>query len=149
MCTFSSNFSIFFQYLDKCYPDLGGAEEIAVEEGKEKDEDRDDAYKALRLKMREAIRKSVVQLAGLIISRPFAGFPPTPLQINNSFSVVMVRQIAQHIGNETKYASINPLQPLMVIGAEEGLAGFYSGFIPASITVLISGIFLIDLNNIY
>jgi hypothetical protein len=55
----------------------------------------------------------------------------------------MVRQIAQHIGNETKYASINPLQPLMVIGAEGGLAGFYSGFIPASITVLISGIFLL------
>ena len=42
----------------------------------------------------------------------------------------MVRQIAQHIGQETKYAAINPIQPLMLIGVEEGPGGYFSGLVP-------------------
>lgn len=42
----------------------------------------------------------------------------------------MVRQIAQHIKNETKYSSHNPLQVLLRIGSEEGPSGYFSGVVP-------------------
>lgn len=43
--------------------------------------------------------------------------------------VVMVRQIAQLIGNESKYACV--FSSLRLIGIEEGPAGLMSGLIPA------------------
>lgn len=40
------------------------------------------------------------------------------------FLVIMVRQIAQLIGGETKYGNV--FSSIFVIGAEEGPAGFFS-----------------------
>jgi hypothetical protein len=58
----------------------------------------------------------------------------------------MIRQIAQHIGNEGKYEPLTPLQPLLRIGSEEGPPGFFSGIIPSAISVLVTGLPSLTLN---
>jgi hypothetical protein len=65
--------------MDRFIPELGGAQDLLeLEEAKadkpEYPEDAPQYYPALRLKMREAIRKSIAGVAGIAIARPFAGF---------------------------------------------------------------------------
>jgi hypothetical protein len=47
----------------------------------------------------------------------------------------MVREIAQHIGGESKYANV--LFGLLRVGDEEGLPGLFSGIVPMLIASLI------------
>ena len=49
--------------------------------------------------------------------------------ITRPFTVITLRGIAQHVGQETMYSSI--LQAVRHIYNEEGIAGFYSGLVPA------------------
>lgn len=109
-------------YMDHYCPEIGGKVDDLEKKGTEDQEL--DAYQSFRLKLREAIRQSIAQVAGIIVARPFA--------------VIMVRQIAQFIGNEGKYAPIDPVQPLLRIGDEEGPLGFFSGLLPNVIACLVS-----------
>ena len=49
--------------------------------------------------------------------------------ITRPFTVITLRAIAQHVGQETMYSSV--LQAVRHIYNEEGIAGFYSGLVPA------------------
>lgn len=42
--------------------------------------------------------------------------------------VLMIREIAQHIGGENKYQNV--LFGILRVGDEEGLAGLFSGLVP-------------------
>jgi carrier protein len=99
-------------YLDRYFPDVGGAYQ---EVKKEEDELTD--HESFRLKLRQAVRATIYTSAGLIISRPL--------------TVVMIREIAQLVGREVKYNSV--ISALYSIGYEEGPRGFFSGLVPALI----------------
>uniref|UniRef100_A0AC34F4B5 Mitochondrial carrier protein n=1 Tax=Panagrolaimus sp. ES5 TaxID=591445 RepID=A0AC34F4B5_9BILA len=99
-------------YLDRYFPDVGGA----YQETKKEEEELTD-HESFRLKLRQAIRASIFTSVGLIASRPL--------------TVVMIREIAQLVGHETKYASV--IGALYTIGYEEGPRGFFSGLVPALI----------------
>lgn len=109
-------FNFKFQYLDRYYPELGGARL------EEKDEVEISDHYSARLQVRKAIRHSVSSLVGTIVSRPF--------------TVIMVRKIAQHISGELKYS--NFLCSFVKIGKEEGPSGLFSGLLPAIIADLIT-----------
>lgn len=64
--------------------------------------------------LRGAIRDSIVHVVTLTVARPL--------------TVVMIRQIAQLIGNETKYGGV--FSSIRLIGIEEGPAGLFSGLVP-------------------
>jgi carrier protein len=97
-------------YLDRYFPDIGGA----YQEAKKEEEELTD-HESFRLKLRQAIRATIFTSLGLIVSRPF--------------TVIMIREIAQLIGREQKYNSV--IGALYTIGYEEGPRGFFSGLIPA------------------
>ncbi|KAI1726273.1 mitochondrial carrier like protein 2 [Ditylenchus destructor] len=104
-------------YLDRYYPEIGGSPENV---GKE--EAQMTNYESARVKVRQAIRDSIVNSLGIIIARPF--------------TVVMVREIAQHIGHEGKYPDV--FRALIRIGRDEGPPGFFSGLVPELIAGLIT-----------
>lgn len=111
-------------YLDHFYPEIGGdINDLELEKKDENQMEELGAFPKFRIHTRKAIRESIANIAGIIISRPFA--------------VIMVRQIAQHIGNDIKYTSFDPIQPLLRIGDEEGPAGLFSGLIPNIIAGLV------------
>ena len=62
------------------------------------------------------------------------------LLVTRPFTVITTRSIAQHVGQETMYSSV--LQAVRQIYSEEGVAGFYSGLVPAMLewvmTILIN-----------
>uniref|UniRef100_A0A915MRC7 Uncharacterized protein n=1 Tax=Meloidogyne javanica TaxID=6303 RepID=A0A915MRC7_MELJA len=94
---------VIFEVLDRHCPEVGGNIDDL------KDLNNLDNYKLFRIKLRSGIRETIQVVLCSVISRPF--------------TVVAIRQIAQLIGNETKYLPINPFQPLLLIGAEEGPPG--------------------------
>jgi len=100
-------------YIDRYYPELGG-KPVNLEK---KEKDMTDA-ESFRVYLRTSIRETVAQTVATIAARPF--------------QVIMVRKIAQAIGNETKYRNI--LSSLFLIGEEEGPAGLFSGLIPQLIS---------------
>uniref|UniRef100_A0A914YW60 Mitochondrial carrier protein n=1 Tax=Panagrolaimus superbus TaxID=310955 RepID=A0A914YW60_9BILA len=99
-------------FLDQYFPDIGGA----YQETKKQEEELTD-HESFRLKLRQAIRASIFTSLGLIVSRPL--------------TVVMIREIAQLVGRETKYNSVTGA--LYTIGYEEGPRGYFSGLVPALI----------------
>jgi len=99
-------------YMDKYYPDVGG---VPVDEDKEEWEMT--AHESARFHLRNAIRDTIAHSLAIICSRPF--------------TVIMIRQIAQHVGSEDKYSGF--LSSILCIGNEEGVRGYFSGLIPALI----------------
>uniref|UniRef100_A0A915D1U1 Phenylalanine--tRNA ligase beta subunit n=1 Tax=Ditylenchus dipsaci TaxID=166011 RepID=A0A915D1U1_9BILA len=95
-------------YLDRYYPEIGGAPM------EEKEESQMTNHESFRVKVRQGIRQSIAHTMGTLVSRPF--------------TVIMVREIAQHVGGENKYPNV--WSSLWRIGHEEGIAGFFSGLIP-------------------
>ena len=49
--------------------------------------------------------------------------------VSRPITVIATRAIAQHVGQETMYSSV--IQSIWQIYSEEGIAGFYSGLVPA------------------
>ncbi|EPB75351.1 hypothetical protein ANCCEY_05565 [Ancylostoma ceylanicum] len=97
------------KYIDQYYPEIGGKpEKVDVEE-----KDLTD-HESFRRQLRFAIRESVVRVATVTVARPL--------------TVVMVRQIAQLIGHESKYGGV--FSSVRVIGLEEGPGGLFSGLVP-------------------
>jgi len=119
--------------LNRHYPEVGGNIDDL------KDLNNLDNYKLFRIKLRSGIRETIQVVLCSVISRPFTGIFKIFFLIKNKlFLVVAIRQIAQLIGNETKYLPINPFQPLLLIGAEEGPPGLFSGLMPVIVNGLIS-----------
>ena len=58
--------------------------------------------------------------------------------ITRPFTVITLRAIAQHVGQETMYSSV--LQAARQIYNEEGIAGFYSGLVPALLSHVINSL---------
>ena len=56
--------------------------------------------------------------------------------VTRPFKVMALRAIAQHVGQESVYSSIQ--QAVTQIYHEEGIAGFYSGLVPAMLEHLVS-----------
>ncbi|ETN78549.1 hypothetical protein NECAME_10283, partial [Necator americanus] len=71
-------------------------------------------HQSFKRHLRVAIRESVVRVATVAVARPL--------------TVVMIRQIAQLIGHESKYNGV--WSSLRVIGLEEGPGGLFSGLVP-------------------
>ncbi|VDL14653.1 unnamed protein product [Hymenolepis diminuta] len=67
-----------------------------------------------RVFLKETTKLTIARCLGLLVSYPF--------------QVIMIRQMAQLVGNETIYSSI--LQAFVEINANEGLPGLLSGLIP-------------------
>ncbi|KAI6183377.1 Mitochondrial carrier-like protein 2 [Aphelenchoides bicaudatus] len=97
------------KYLDTYYPDVGGRKDNL-----DKKDDELTNYESFRVHLRYAIRLSISTTVGVAVTHPF--------------TVVMVREIAQHIGGESKYTNV--LFSLLRVGDEEGLPGLYSGIVP-------------------
>jgi carrier protein len=97
------------KYLDTHYPDVGGRKENLDK----KDEDLSN-YESFRVHLRYAIRLSISTTVGVTVTHPF--------------TVLMVREIAQHVGGESKYPNV--LLGLLRVGDEEGLPGLFSGLVP-------------------
>ncbi|CAK5045070.1 unnamed protein product [Meloidogyne enterolobii] len=109
---------VIFEVLNRHYQEIGGNIDDL------KDLNNLDNYQLFLIKLRTGIRETIQVVLCSVISRPF--------------TVVAIRQIAQLIGNETKYLPINPFQPLLLIGAEEGPPGLFSGLMPVIVNGLIS-----------
>ncbi|KAI6180623.1 hypothetical protein M3Y98_00740800 [Aphelenchoides besseyi] len=99
----------FERYLDVHYPEVGGKPEFV-----NKDEEDLSHYESFRNQLRIAIRRSLSVSVGVTLTQPFF--------------VLMVREIAQHIGGESKYQNV--VLGILRVGAEEGPAGLFSGLIP-------------------
>lgn len=97
------------KYLDAYYPEVGGRQENL-----EKADDELTNYESFRVHLRHAIRRSITSTIGVTITHPF--------------TVLMVREIAQHIGGESKYTNV--LCGILRVGDEEGLPGLFSGLVP-------------------
>ncbi|CAD5212865.1 unnamed protein product [Bursaphelenchus okinawaensis] len=106
----------FEKYIDEYYPDIGGNPDNVDKA----DEELTD-YESFKVHVRAAIRQSLSHTIGLIVQRPL--------------NVLMFREIAQHIGGESKYT--NALCGILRVGDEEGPAGLFSGLIPALLTELL------------
>ncbi|CAB3404855.1 unnamed protein product [Caenorhabditis bovis] len=104
------------RYINEHYPNIGGEPENI-----EKEEDALTDHESFKRVLRQAIRDSVVRTAGIIATRPF--------------TVIMIRQIAQLIGKETKYATT--FQSLNLIGNQEGPGGLFAGLAPQILGELI------------
>lgn len=108
---------------------MGGEPEKTDKTGNK--EDYEASYnESLKTRVRNGIRESIVFTFGAIVSCPFTGniFSYELLFNWAHFIVVMVRQIAQHVGGENKYPNV--FASIFRIGSEEGPAGFFSGLIP-------------------
>ncbi|CAI2343023.1 unnamed protein product [Caenorhabditis sp. 36 PRJEB53466] len=97
------------QYLDEYYQEVGGPR---VNYDKEEDALTDS--ESFRRVLRKGVRDSIIRIVAVTAARPF--------------TVCFIRQIAQIIGNETKYTTC--AQALSVIGKQEGPAGLFSGLAP-------------------
>ncbi|CCD63551.1 Mitochondrial carrier [Caenorhabditis elegans] len=97
------------QYIDEYYPNIGGP---LLNQDKEEDELTD--AESFRRVIRNGFRDSVIRVVAVTAARPFA--------------VCFARQVAQVIGNETKYTTC--AQALAVIGKQEGPGGLFSGLAP-------------------
>lgn len=97
------------KYIDLHYEELGGEPQNLDAEEKDIDDSQ-----SFRRKLRLFIRDSFVRVVAVTASRPF--------------TVAMVRQVAQMIGNETKYGTC--IQAVKHIGTEEGPAGLFAGLVP-------------------
>lgn len=97
------------KYIDTYYPELGGKPE---NEGVEEKSLTD--HQSFKRHLRGAIRDTVVRATTVAVARPL--------------TVVMIRQIAQLIGHETKYAGV--FTSIRLIGIEEGPGGLFSGLVP-------------------
>ena len=89
----------------------------------------DDLSTNRNIVMEEAKRcllASVSECLGVLAARPFA--------------VIATRAIAQHIGQEKVYSSV--LQAARHIYNEEGIAGFYSGIVPAMLQCVMQNLIL-------
>ncbi|CAD5209642.1 unnamed protein product [Bursaphelenchus okinawaensis] len=71
-------------------------------------------YESFRRRFRSLIRQTFIQTIAVVATQPLL--------------VCMVREIAQHIRNETTYGYVH--ETLMKIGEEEGLPGLFAGLIP-------------------
>jgi len=116
--TVAGGFAAYYseKYLDAHYPEIGGS--------KLNDDKKDDElsnYESFRVHLRHAIRRSISSSIGITVTHPF--------------TVLMVREIAQHIGGEYKYPNV--FLGLLRVGDEEGLPGFFSGIVPILIANLI------------
>jgi len=120
--------------LNRHYPEVGGNIDDL------KNLNNLDNYQQFRLRLRDGIRKTIQVVLCSVISRPFTGIFILKIFFKKlkKILVVAIRQIAQLIGNETKYLPINPFQPLLLIGAEEGPPGLFSGLMPVIVNGLIS-----------
>ncbi|PAV71986.1 hypothetical protein WR25_23908 isoform B [Diploscapter pachys] len=109
------------QFIDTHYPTIGGPKEN--EDVEEEDLTDHDSF---RRALRHAMRDTVIRCVAVTAARPF--------------TVVMIRQIAQLIGNETKYTSVFP--SLRLIGLQEGPGGLFSGLVPQIVgeTIVIFGV---------
>jgi len=67
-----------------------------------------------KIVLQDTAQETLVRCVGIIVSQPF--------------QVIMIRQIAQFIGRETRYDGI--LAPVKEIYNNEGILGFFSGLIP-------------------
>ncbi|CAD5217158.1 unnamed protein product [Bursaphelenchus xylophilus] len=112
---------VFEKYIDEYYPEIGGKNDNV----KKAEEELDD-YESFQVHFRTAIRQTLTHTVGLIAQRPL--------------TVLMVREIAQHIGGESKYP--NFFTGILRVGEEEGPGGLFSGLIPALITdfILVWGV---------
>ncbi|KAI6192450.1 hypothetical protein M3Y99_01935100 [Aphelenchoides fujianensis] len=99
----------FERYMDAHFPEVGGQPELV---GKEEEELAH--YESFRNHLRTAIRRCLSVTVGVTLTQPFF--------------VVMVREIAQHIGGEWKYQWAWP--GLLRIGADEGPSGLFAGLVP-------------------
>ncbi|VDK72296.1 unnamed protein product [Litomosoides sigmodontis] len=104
-------------YMDRHYSEIGGK---PINLDKEESEMSD--AESMRRVLRFAIRESISRTAATIFSRPF--------------TVIMIRQIAQIVGDELKYHNV--LSSLRLIGIEEGPKGLFSGLIPNLIAEYLS-----------
>ncbi|VDO21888.1 unnamed protein product [Brugia timori] len=104
-------------YMDRHYSEIGGK---PINLDKEESEMSD--TESMRRVLRFAIRESISRTAAIIVSRPF--------------TVVMIRQIAQIVGDELKYHNV--LSSLRLVGIEEGPKGLFSGLIPQLIVEYLS-----------
>jgi mitochondrial carrier len=83
-----------------------------IDEDSEKDDmTEEEYYKRFATQLK---RNVVVHAAGAVVTSPF--------------HVISIRMMAQFIGRETKYTSI--LGSIVQIYKDEGILGFFSGFIP-------------------
>jgi len=97
------------KYLDEHYKDVGGApENVGIPEDQLSD------YDSFRVHFRQAIRDTIGKAAGAVVAHPF--------------TVLMIREIAQHVGGECKYK--NAICGLLRLGDEEGPSGLFSGLVP-------------------
>jgi len=102
--------------MDARYPSLGGE---TIESSKLT---HSTAFRGL---VRRMAREGLTTIVGVVVARPF--------------QVVMVRQMAQFIGGETKYG--NCLQAIRTIINEEGVTGLFAGLIPqllASLGIMVT-----------
>lgn len=97
-------------YIDKFHPDIGGNLDKLLE----KDVSQLTNHESLRITVRQGIRDTISLTAATLVCRPF--------------TVIMIREIAQHVGGESKYTNV--FQSLLRIGQEEGPTGLFSGIIP-------------------
>uniref|UniRef100_A0AAF5Q3I7 Uncharacterized protein n=1 Tax=Wuchereria bancrofti TaxID=6293 RepID=A0AAF5Q3I7_WUCBA len=104
-------------YMDRHYSEIGGK---PINLDKEESEMSD--TESMRRALRFAIRESISRTAATIVSRPF--------------TVIMIRQIAQIVGDELKYHNV--LSSLRLVGIEEGPKGLFSGLIPQLIVEYLS-----------
>lgn len=95
--------------LDEHYPNYGGRELNSSI----KEDELSDVESRQRV-LRNTVRNCTSQIIAVVVARPFA--------------VVMVRKIAQIVGNEAKYSGV--ISSLILIGREEGPKGLFSGLVP-------------------
>uniref|UniRef100_A0A0N5AID3 ADP,ATP carrier protein n=1 Tax=Syphacia muris TaxID=451379 RepID=A0A0N5AID3_9BILA len=109
ICYFVTSNGIKFITLDEHYPNYGGRELNSSI----KEDELSDVESRQRV-LRNTVRNCTSQIIAVVVARPFA--------------VVMVRKIAQIVGNEAKYSGV--ISSLILIGREEGPKGLFSGLVP-------------------
>ncbi|VDK38915.1 unnamed protein product [Gongylonema pulchrum] len=99
--------------MDRHYAEIGG-KPINLDKEETELSDEESARRVFRAAVRESFVRTIAVIA----------------------SLVMVRQIAQIVGNELKYGDV--LSSLRLVGIEEGPPGLFSGLIPQLIAEYIS-----------
>lgn len=120
----------FGQHLDREHPNFGGGQ--VWTEGVEERHISDTV--SFNRMTRTIAREGLATIVGTLAARPF--------------QVVMIRQMAQYIGGETKYGGV--IDTVKTIVAEEGYGGLWAGLYPqvvAEIGILVcthAGIYLLN-----